>query len=45
VRFSRTVGHDLGGFFAAWGVPTSEDARASLVDLPAWMPSDWPSIK
>jgi hypothetical protein len=38
VRFSRTVGHDLGPFFEAWGVPTSESARASLHDLPAWMP-------
>jgi len=42
VRFSRTVGRDLGGFFVAWGVPTSDAARASLADLPAWMPADWP---
>jgi len=27
VRFSRTVGRNLGPFFEAWGVPTSEDAR------------------
>jgi hypothetical protein len=38
VRFSRTVGRDLGPFFQAWGVPTSESARASIAKLPAWMP-------
>jgi hypothetical protein len=43
VRFSRTVGRDLGGFFAAWGLSTSDEARASLRDLPAWMPADWPA--
>lgn len=42
VRMSRTVGHDLGPFFQAWGVPTSEDARASIRDLPAWMPPEMP---
>ena len=45
VRFSRTVGKDLGGFFTTWGVPTSDAARASLSDLPAWMPADWPAAK
>ncbi len=38
LRFSRTVGRNLGPFFQAWGVPTSEKARASITDLPAWMP-------
>ncbi len=38
VRFSREVGRDLGPFFQAWGVPTSEAARASIADLPDWMP-------
>jgi hypothetical protein len=38
VRLSRTVGRNLGPFFQAWGVPTSEAARASVADLPAWMP-------
>ncbi|NOZ19533.1 MAG: hypothetical protein GXP25_00430, partial [Planctomycetes bacterium] len=38
VRFSRTVGKNLGPFFEAWGVPTSEQARASIQDLPGWMP-------
>ena len=42
VRFSRTVGHNLGPFFEAWGVPTSRAARDSLTDLPAWLPPDLP---
>ncbi len=39
-RMSRTVGHDLGPFFEAWGVPTSRHARAALADLPPWMPAE-----
>jgi len=42
VRFSRTVGRNLGPFFEAWGVPTSEEARRSVAELPAWMPDDFP---
>jgi hypothetical protein len=42
VRLSRTVGRNLGPFFEAWGVPTSEKARASIRNLPAWMPDDFP---
>jgi hypothetical protein len=42
VRFSRAAGRNLGPFFQAWGVPTSEPARTSLSDLPPWMPADWP---
>lgn len=42
VRFARAVGRDLGPFFVAWGVPTSEAARASIRDLPAWMPPGFP---
>ena len=42
VRFSRTVGRNLGPFFKAWGVPTSAAAQASISDLPAWMPKDFP---
>jgi enhancin-like peptidase M60 family/peptidase M60-like protein len=40
VRFSRTVGHDLGPFFQSWGVPTSADARRSIKDLPEWTPTE-----
>ena len=42
VRFSRAVGRNLGPFFQAWGVPTSEKARASIAELPAWMPDGFP---
>jgi hypothetical protein len=42
VRFSRAVGKNLGPFFQAWGVPTSEKARASIADLAPWMPEDFP---
>lgn len=42
VRFSREVGHDLGPFFDAWGIPTSHEARSSLADLPTWLPEDFP---
>ncbi|NQT38206.1 MAG: hypothetical protein HQ581_11990 [Planctomycetes bacterium] len=40
VRMSRTVGKNLGPFFEAWGVPTSESARKSIAELPAWMPEE-----
>ena len=44
VRFSRTVGRNLGPFFEAWKVPTSQSARDSIRDLPRWMPgSEAPS--
>ncbi|MGE0480600.1 MAG: M60 family metallopeptidase [Phycisphaerae bacterium] len=42
VRFSRAVGRNLGPFFQAWGVPTSDAARASIADLPEWMPDGFP---
>lgn len=42
VRFSRACGRNLGPFFQAWGVPTSDAARASLADLPDWMPPGFP---
>ncbi|MBX3739712.1 MAG: M60 family metallopeptidase [Akkermansiaceae bacterium] len=38
VRFSKAAGKNLGPFFEAWGVPTSEAARQSIADLPEWMP-------
>lgn len=40
VRFSRACGKNLGPFFQAWGVPTSEAARSSIDDLPEWMPEE-----
>ena len=45
VTFSRTAGRNLGPFYQAWGVPTSEKARASIKDLPVWMPPDFPPKK
>ncbi|MBL8879980.1 MAG: hypothetical protein JNG88_12745 [Phycisphaerales bacterium] len=42
VRMSRTVGRDLGPFFTAWGVPTSDAARTAIADLPDWMPEGFP---
>ena len=41
VRMSRTVGRDLGPFFEAWGVPTSDEARRSISHLQDWMPDGW----
>ena len=38
VRFSRTVARNLGPFFEAWGVPTSDAARDEVADLPVWLP-------
>ena len=38
VRFGQAVGKNLGPYFAAWGVPTSDAARAKLANLPTWMP-------
>ncbi len=42
VRFSRAVGRNLGPFFQAWGVPTSQAARDSIASLPVWMPEGFP---
>ena len=40
VRFSRTVGKNLGPFFVKWGVPVSKEALDSIRDLPKWMPEN-----
>lgn len=40
VRFSRAAGRNLGQFFDAWGVPVSAEAKASVADLPQWMPEE-----
>ncbi len=42
LRMSRQVGRNLGPFFNAWGVPTSEKARAEVAALPGWMPEGFP---
>ena len=45
VRFSRVVGKNLGPFFDAWGVPTSQDAKQSISSLPTWMPPDFAKVQ
>ncbi|MCB0215798.1 MAG: M60 family metallopeptidase [Chloroflexi bacterium] len=42
IRFSRQVGYDLGPFFAWWGVPVSDAARAAIAGLPDWLPAGFP---
>ena len=37
-RFSKRVGKNLGPFFDQWGVPVSQPAKDSIVDLPVWLP-------
>lgn len=39
VRYSKTVGKNLGPFFNAWGIPTSAGARQSITNLPVWLPA------
>ena len=41
VTLSRQVGRDLGPFFQAWGVPTSQEARDSIHGFPVWLPPDF----
>lgn len=45
VQISEATGRNLGPFFTAWGVPTSEAARASVAKLPGWMPAEGPKGK
>jgi len=42
VRFSKTVGRNLGPFFQAWGVPVSPAALDAIKTLPPWMPPHFP---
>ena len=43
VRFSKVAGKNLGPFFKAWRIPTSEAARNSITNLPVWLPEhDFP---
>lgn len=44
-RFSRRVGRDLGPLFETWGIPVSRQARASIANLPKWMPAGFPPQK
>ncbi|MCY3002728.1 MAG: M60 family metallopeptidase [Planctomycetota bacterium] len=38
-RMSEATGKNLGPFFQAWGVPTSEKARRGVERLAPWMPA------
>lgn len=40
LRFSRATGRNLGPFFVAWGLPTSEAAREQVAALPVWLPDE-----
>lgn len=42
-QISNATGKNLGPFFQAWGVPTSDAARASIAHLPEWLPEDFPT--
>ena len=42
LRFSRTVGRNLGPFFEGWGIPVTDGAIEKVKDLPIWFPEDWP---
>jgi hypothetical protein len=42
VMLSKATDRDLGPFFTAWGVPTSDAARASVSDRAPWMPEGFP---
>lgn len=37
-RLSRATGRNLGPFFDSWTIPVSDAAKASVADLPVWMP-------
>lgn len=40
VRFSKTVGKNLGPFFRTWGLPISASAQTQVAHLPGWMPAE-----
>jgi hypothetical protein len=43
LRMSKATGKNLGPFFRAWGVPTSDAAQASVASLTPWMPRGFSS--
>ncbi len=40
IRFSKSVGKNLGPFFTKWGVPTSQKAKDEIANMPIWLPDD-----
>ena len=45
IRLSRNTGKNLGPFFEKWGVPTSQSAKDSLLELPVWLPSEFNELE
>ncbi|MCA8940247.1 MAG: M60 family metallopeptidase, partial [Planctomycetes bacterium] len=43
-RLSKHVGRDLGPYFDAFGVETSQAAKDSIAALPKWMPKEVESL-
>ncbi len=43
VTLSKACHRNLAPFFTAWGIPTSESARAAVADLAEWMPEGFPA--
>jgi len=41
VRYSKTVGRNLGPFFVRWRIPVTGAALNSITNFPAWMHSDF----
>ncbi len=44
VRLSRNCNKNLGPFFEKWGVPTSQEARDSVKNLPVWLPAEFDEL-
>lgn len=45
IRLSRNTGKNLGPFFEKWGVPTSQEARDAVKDLPVWISQEFEEVK
>ncbi len=45
IRLSHNTGKNLGPFFEKWGVPTTQEARDSIKDLPIWLPEEFDEIQ
>lgn len=42
VMLSKAANRNLGPFFTAWGVPTSDGGRATIADRMEWLPAGFP---
>jgi hypothetical protein len=43
IELSHATKRNLGPYFQKWGLPTSDEARASVADLEPWMPEEYDS--